>query len=114
MTVEAGRLNHRITIQKKAKARGASGQQKDTWVDFCKVWAEIQCTDSKAVDAEGAIQHEGLYKFYIRYRRGITAEMRILWDDGSGESPRVFTLTGPPADWKGEKIGLTLIAKELV
>ena len=78
--MEAGRLNHRITVQKKAKA----------------------------------IQHEGLYKFYIRHRRGITAEMRILWDDGSGESPRVFTLTGPPADWKGEKIGLTLIAKELV
>ena len=31
------------------------------------------------VQAHGAIQHEGLYKFYIRHRRGITAEMRILW-----------------------------------
>ena len=112
--MEAGRLNHRITIQKNVKTRNSAGQPVETWEDFCQVWAEVQCTKVTAVDAEGAIQHEGLYKFYIRHRRGITAEMRILWDDGYAESPRIFTLVGPPADWKGERIGLTLTAKELV
>ena len=106
--MEAGRLNHRITIQRQTKSRSSSGQLKPEWTDYLTLWAEIQCTDSTAVSTDGAIAHEGLYKFYIRYTEGITAEMRIKY--GS----RIFILTGPPADWKGERIGLTLLAKELV
>ena len=106
--VEAGRLNKRITIQRQEKVRKPSGQVVGEWKDVCTVWAEVNCTDSKAVDSNGAIQHEGLYRFYIRWRRGITAEMRVVWDG------RIFTLVGPPADWKGEKVGLTLLTKELV
>ena len=106
--MEAGRLNKRITIQRQEKVRKPSGQVVGEWKDVCTVWAEVNCTDSKAVDSNGAIQHEGLYRFYIRWRRGITAEMRVVWDG------RIFTLVGPPADWKGEKVGLTLLTKELV
>lgn len=106
--MEAGRLNKRITIQRREKTRNPSGQTVGEWKDVCTVWAEVNCTDSKAVDANGAIQHEGLYRFYIRWRPGITAEMRVLWNG------RTFSLVGPPADWKGEKAGLTLLAKELV
>lgn len=106
--MEAGRLNKRITIQRREKTRNPSGQTVGEWKDVCTVWAEVNCTDSKAVDANGAIQHEGLYRFYIRWRPGITAEMRVVWQG------RVFLLVGPPADWKGEKAGLTLLTKELV
>ena len=106
--MEAGRLNKRITIQRQEKVRKPSGQVVGEWKSVCTVWAEVNCTDSKAVDSNGAIQHEGLYRFYIRWRRGITAEMRVVWDG------RIFPLVGPPADWKGEKAGLTLLAKELV
>lgn len=106
--MRAGQLNKRITIQRRVDARQPSGQRKPEWQDYKTVWAQMKCTDSKAVDSTGAIQHEGLYRFYIRYIPGITPEMRILYHD------RVFTLTGPPADWEGEKTGLTLLAKELI
>ena len=112
--MEAGRLNKRITIQRREKTRNPSGQTVGEWKDVCTVWAEVNCTDSKVVDANGAIQHEGLYRFYIRWRPGITAEMRVVWQVTRGCKGRVFLLVGPPADWKGEKAGLTLLAKELV
>jgi SPP1 family predicted phage head-tail adaptor len=106
--MQAGRLNKRITIQRQQKIQKPSGQLIGEWVDVCTIWAEVNCTDSKAVDSNGVIQHEGLYRFFIRWRTGITADMRVQWDG------RIFELTGPPADWKGERIGLTLITKELV
>lgn len=106
--MNAGKLNKRITIQRREKAQLPSGQVTGDWVPFCTVWAEVKCTDSRAVDSNGVIQHEGLYRFYIRWRPGISAEMRVLWQE------RTFELVGPPADWKGEKVGLTLLTKELV
>lgn len=106
--MDAGKLNKRITIQERVKRSTASNQQVGEWVDVCTVWAQVRCTDSGAIDVDGAIQHESTYKFYIRRRKGITAQMRILWDG------RTFSLVGPPVDWKDERTGLTLIAKELV
>ena len=106
--MDAGKLNRRITIQRREVKRTASGQRVGDWVDYCTVWAQIQCTDSKTVDSDGVVVHEGIYKFFIRWRTGITAEMRVLYGD------RVFELTGPPADWKDERSGLTLLAREII
>lgn len=109
--MDAGKLNKRITIQRKVKTRAPSGQPTEGWEDVCTVWADMVCTDSKAADQDGVIVHEGLYRFRIRYRRGLDAEMRVLYRDGDRE--RVFPLVGPPADWEGNRVGLTLICKEL-
>lgn len=106
--MEAGRLKKRIEIQRREDTRAPSGQKNGKWVRVCTLWAEMKCTDSKAVSEDGAIQHEGLYRFYIRHRAGITAEMRVRYQG------RTFELVGPPADWDGERRGLTLITRELV
>lgn len=106
--MEAGKLNKRITIQKLVPKASASGQQGGDWVDVATVWAQVKCTSSRAISDDGVVQHEATYKFYIRRRKGITAQMRILWDD------RTFHLVGPPVDWADERTGLTLVTKELV
>lgn len=106
--MEAGRLNQRITIEQLEQVKKASGQVVGEWKTLCTVWAQVECTDSKTIDGDGYTQHEGLYRFYIRWRRGLTANMRVKWNN------RIFTLVGPPADWKTERTGLTLITKELI
>lgn len=106
--MEAGRLNQRITLQKQMETTAPSGQLVGEWQDVCTIWAQVECTNAQTLDGDGYTQHEGLYRFYIRWRKGITASMRIKWDG------RIFTLTGPPADWRTERTGLTLIAKELI
>lgn len=106
--MKAGKLRERITIQKQVKKTAASNQQIGEWEDVCKIWAEVKCTDSGIIDGDGFVQHEATYKFYIRRRDGITAQMRVKWQD------RIFQLVGPPVDWTNERTGLTLITKELV
>lgn len=106
--MEAGKLKKRITLQRQNKQRDASGQVVGIWEDFAHIWAEMKCTDSTTVDSRGAVQHEGLYKFFIRWRGDITADMRVCYQG------RTFELTGPPADWSGERVGLTLLTRELV
>lgn len=110
--MEAGKLNRRITIQRPVKTRNRSGQIQVTgWEDIATVWAGMKCTDTKTATSEGVIVHEGLYRFTIRWRDGITAECRVVY--GDPPSQRVFPLVGPPADWEGERLGLTLLCKEV-
>lgn len=106
--MEAGKLNKRITIQKLVPKTAASGQQGGDWVGVATVWAQVKCTSPRTINDDGVVQHEATYKFYIRRRKGITAQMRVLWDD------RIFHLVGPPMDWADERTGLTLVTKELV
>lgn len=106
--MEAGKLNSRITIQKEIRRATASNQQVGEWVDMCTIWAQVRCTSSTAIDDNGIVQHASTYKFYIRRREGITAQMRVKWKG------RIFLLQGPPIDWNNDPTGLTLITKELV
>lgn len=107
--MEAAKLRHRITIQRPKQGRTPSGQViADGWEDVCSIWAQVKCTTAHAVNAEGVIVYEGLYKFFIRWRPGLTAGMRVKW------GKRIFELTAPPADWESEHVGLTLITRELV
>lgn len=106
--MRAGQLNQRITIQREVKKATASNQQVGDWVDVCRIWAQVKCSDSRTVDGDGFIQHEATYKFYIRRREDITAQMRVVWKD------RIFPLVGPPIDWANERTGQTLVTKELV
>ena len=106
--MKAGKLRERITIQREVKKTTAANQQIGEWVDVCEIWAEVRCSDSGQIDGEGFVQHEATYKFYIRRRDDITAQMRVKWKN------RTFNLVGPPIDWANERTGMTLITKELI
>lgn len=106
--MKAGKLKERITIQREVKTTTAANQSIGEWEDVCEIWAEKRCVSSTVIDGNGFVVHAGAYKFFIRRRDDITAQMRIKWKN------RIFTLEGPPVDWESEPNGLTLIAKELI
>lgn len=107
--MQAGKLNQRIIIQEQQTKVNPSGQKvPGDWVDKYSLWAQVKTTDSGTVMEDGVIQHVVTVKFYIRKRRGITAQMRIKWAD------RTFQLEGPPIDWHDDRAGMTLIGKELI
>ena len=56
----------------------------------------------------GATQFENVYKFYIRWREGIRADMRIVWRG------RIFIPKGEPLVWVSYHVGMTIEAEELV
>lgn len=106
--MKAGALRERITLQREVKKTTSTNQQIGEWEDVCEIWAEAKCTSSKVIDGDGFVVHAATWKFYIRRRDDITAQMRVKWKG------RIFVLEGPPVDWTNERNGLTLITKELV
>lgn len=82
MTLDAGTLQDRITIQRHTQERGAFGAPKPgavAWVDLAKVWADVKHPSGLGAikaDAEVSIVRASVR---IRRRAGIAAGMRVLF-----------------------------------
>ena len=106
--MEAGRLNERITLLQFVPEKSSTNQKKKgSYTPAFKVWAEVKCTQSTQTLDNGAILYETVYRFNVRKRNDIHADMRIRWNN------RDFYMTGEPVDWKTTRGGMTLLAKEV-
>lgn len=107
--MRAGGLDQRIQLLAfRAGSSDTNQRTKGTWEPWgTPIWAEVKCTKTQQTEQDGAMAYVTAYQFYIRRRDGITGNMRIRWKG------RVFELLGPPIDWKNEKNGLTLTAREV-
>lgn len=85
MSMKAGRLRHRISIQQKGESQDLSTGEMlvDSWVDFAKVWAAIEPLSARDVLAAQAVQSAATTRFVIRYRVGIDPTMRIVHRGGT-------------------------------
>jgi len=82
-SVAAGRLRHRVTIQKNGTAtRNAYGELEPTsWVDVASVYAEVrQQSGTESTDAD-RVAERITHHVVVQYREGITAAMRIVWQN---------------------------------
>ena len=80
MTLAAGKLNRRITIQQLAAGQDAAGQPVQTWVDVATVCANVAgatglATIKNTGDVSAAIKR---YSIRIRFREGLDEGMRVL------------------------------------
>lgn len=107
--MRTGKLNTKIQLLEFVPGSSDTNQRtKGTWEPWgIPIWAEVKCTQVKPTEQDGAMAFVTVYQFFIRRRPGITGNMRISWKG------RTFTLTGPPIDWKNEKTGMTLMAREV-
>lgn len=83
--LESGRLNRRITIQRRGPEQDEAGQPIDGWVEVGKPWAWIKGQTGMGVGrqlaGEGTVAASlNVYSFRIRYRPAITDAMRVLYD----------------------------------
>lgn len=80
--MEAGSLRHRVTIQQKTEGspqQNAAGEPDVSWTTYCTAYASINPVSGK--EPFLAQQHlaQVSHKVRIRYRSGITADMRVLF-----------------------------------
>ena len=75
----AGKLNQRITVQAVQRVGDGGGGYEETWLDIAACWAEV--LPLAGVERLTAAQQESAtdYRVTIRWREGLTAEMRVLW-----------------------------------
>lgn len=94
MSIQAGKLRHRIEIQYKVTPRdpvtGEFGEP--SWQLFAKVWAQVVPLSMRDLIAAKAQQSEASGRMVIRHRTGILPTMRIVY---RGE---VYSIEGIPLE----------------
>ena len=101
----AGRLDRRITLQRKTVTQDEYGQEIETWTDLATVWAEKR--DMKGSERWQAQQKvaEVETTWRIRWRDGITPLDRLL--DGD----QVYDVTGVAEIGRREGLEITASAR---
>lgn len=89
-----GAFDTYITIQQKSVS-GQNGYNEDeyTWITFTTAWAQKDYGSVKESKRAEQLIGSANNIFTIHFYPGITADMRILDDDGN-----IYNLTGPPKE----------------
>lgn len=107
-----GQLNKRISFQKKAENttddEGFSIPESEIpYVDVVSVWAMAKTVSGREYHQAAATQNERATRWIIRYRKGLSEDMRILYDN------RVFEIEAILPDDEARET-LTVVCKEVV
>ena len=78
MTLAAGKLNQRITLQRRATGHDAAGQPVQTWADICTVWADVRYQGGLESLKGGEPVSVAKASIRIRYRTELDAGMRAV------------------------------------
>lgn len=75
------RMNKRVTLQSVSRDEDGQGGFTEEWIDGDTIWASIEPLKGwermQAQQLENPITH----KVMIRYRSGVTADMRLIYGD---------------------------------
>lgn len=77
--MRAGRLRSRVSIQKQTNRKDELGQDINEWMDIFSVKAEIRDVTGKEFFSSQTEQSQTDCKILIRYRMGITTDMRVAY-----------------------------------
>lgn len=106
--IHAGKLRHRVTIQRLVAGspqQKASGEPDRSWSTYLSVSASIEPVTGREPFLAQAIHAEVTHKIRIRYRTGITAEMRVVFRS------RLFDIQAV-LNWEERNTELLLLCKE--
>lgn len=78
--IAAGRLDQRITLQQKSVTRAANGEEVVSWAVVDTLWAEVFQLRGKEFFAGAQMQDAVDVRVRLRYRAGVTRDMRIVWN----------------------------------
>ena len=77
--MSAGKYRRRVTFQQRVNTTDSFGQSSVAWTDLFTLWAAVEPLSGREILAAGAERAEDMYRIVIRYRTGITTQMRIKY-----------------------------------
>lgn len=93
MSLDAGKLRHRVLIQSRAENRDpVTGAIQYVWSTITNgvVWAAIEPLSTREFVAAAAVQSKVSARIIMRYRTDVTSAMRIV------HNGVVYSIEGPP------------------
>ena len=91
----AGKLDQRITVERKTIARNTIGEETETWSTLATVWAAYRPVRTDERIAGAQLQAEFDAVFRIRTLANVDAESRVVWRG------KRFELVGEPVAVEG-------------
>lgn len=90
--MRAGRLRHRVLLQRRVESQGATGEVTWSWADVAEVWGEVRpVTVRDRVLAGNQLAPEVTTVIRIRRRPGVHAKLRALYVAEPGSPGLVHT-----------------------
>lgn len=80
LSLPAGRLRHRIEIQNYEMTQDDWGGVIYAWSHWAHVWASVEPLQGREFFAAQALQSQTTVRIRMRYRPGVTSQMRVLFD----------------------------------
>jgi len=86
----SSRLRHRLTLQQEIETPDGAGGYSRSWQNIADLWAEIVPLVGAGSSARGSgkeapfagqLQADISHRILLRYRDGITADMRLLYEN---------------------------------
>lgn len=111
--MRAGRLRHRVRIQRAVDVVTDSGAVETQYTDLFTTRAEVLPLTPRELYAARQVQAEITAKVRLRYRPGLDARIRVVWqrEAGSPSVLEVFDVEGPPIEVEGRRRELWLMCK---
>ena len=81
MATLSQKLNRRVVLQSLVPGQDEYGQPLLTWQDVDTVWAAVEDLTGREFVNAGGTQNAVTTKITIRYRAGIVAQMRTVYND---------------------------------
>ena len=99
-------MRHSIVIEAPGEGQDSFGQLTEVWTPYHPCRASIEPLQGKEYFEAQKINSEQQVRFRIRYKAGITSEMRINFNG------RIFNIAAPPIDPKERHRELQIMAVE--
>lgn len=90
--MRGGDLDRRITLQEEQTTPDGGGGVSVDWIDVATLWASMRQESGREYLAGGAISAERRVIFRLRWRAGVTPQMRIIHGGGSFDIKEVREL----------------------
>jgi SPP1 family predicted phage head-tail adaptor len=106
MSLNAGRLDQRITPQQRVDNVNGFGENDPTWANVDagsgEIWARADPKRGREYFAAAQLQAEGPVAFEVRYRADLHERMRVMWRGVP------YEIVSPPVDEYGHRESLFL------
>lgn len=77
--VSAGRLPHRISLQRATETKDPAGEVLQAWATVATVWAAVEPISGREAWIAQQANTLTTHRVLIRYRSGVTTKDRFIW-----------------------------------
>jgi len=87
-------MRERVTLQAPLRTPDGAGGAVVTWSDVATVWAQVMTRAGGERPAGERMEARRALQVMIRYRSGVTADMRLMWQERALDIRSVSDIDG--------------------